>query len=375
MNASTADFRTTDLKPIPIKDTRVSAVAKPITARERFLRAARCLPVDHPPAWIMRQAGRALPEYRILKEKYSFLQLAQNPELAAEVTLQPIRRFRFDAAIIFSDILVIPEAMGVGYKFRETGGVEMEFPICSESDVKNLSVERVVEKLQYVLEAIRLVKTELRGQTALLGFAGSPWTLANYMLDGGSVSHHTKALALFRENRPLFDQLCEKLSQAVSRFLRMQVLSGADAVQIFDSLGGLLPAAEFKAASGVWLRQIVDSLGSVIPVIIFSKGTRDWETLAGTGAQVIGVDYNISLSSAREALGPHFALQGNLDPAYIISDSPEMIAARVEVLLEEMRGQPGYIFNLGHGLRPNSRLENIQAVLETIRATNNSPSF
>jgi uroporphyrinogen decarboxylase len=368
MNASTVDFRKADLNPIPINDTRVSAVAKPFTARERFLRAARCLPVDHPPTWIMRQAGRALPEYRKLKEKYSFLQLAQTPELAAEVTLQPIRRFGFDAAIIFSDILVIPEAMGVGYKFRETGGVEMDFPIRSGADVKNLSVERIVEKLQYVLEAIRLVKNELRGQTALLGFAGSPWTLANYMLDGGSASKHTRALALFRENRPLFDQLCEKLSQAVLQFLRMQLLAGADAVQIFDSLGGIVPAAEFKAASGVWMQQIIASLGSIIPVIVFSKGTRDWQTLTNTGARVIGIDYNVSLSATREALGPNFALQGNLDPAYMVSDSPEMIAARVEVLLEEMRDQAGYIFNLGHGLPPNSRLENIQAVLETIRA-------
>jgi uroporphyrinogen decarboxylase len=369
MNASTADFRKTDQKPLPKSSTRLPAVAKTINARERFLRAARCLPVDHPPAWIMRQAGRALPEYRKLKEKYSFLQLAQTPELAAEVTLQPIRRFGFDAAIIFSDILVIPEAMGVGYKFRETGGVEMEFSIRSESDVKNLSVDHVVEKLQYVLEAIRLAKTELRGQTALLGFAGSPWTLANYMLDGGSTSNHTRALTLFRENRRLFDQLCEKLSQAIVQFLRMQVLAGADAVQIFDSLGGVLPAAEFKVASGVWMQQIIASLGSIIPVIVFSKGTRDWRTLANTGARVIGVDYNVSLSAARDALGPNFALQGNLDPAYMISDSPEMIAARVEVLLEEMRDQPGYIFNLGHGLPPNARLENIQAVLNTIRST------
>jgi uroporphyrinogen-III decarboxylase len=162
-------------------------IEAPVTSRrERLLRALRCEPVDHAPVWMMRQAGRALPEYRKLKERYTFLQLAQTPELAAEVTLQPIRRFGFDAAIIFSDILVIPEAMGVGYKFRETGGVEMDFTIRTAADIERLSVERVVEKLQYVLEAIRLTRKELGQKTGLLGFAGSPWTLANFMLDGGS---------------------------------------------------------------------------------------------------------------------------------------------------------------------------------------------
>jgi len=370
MNAPTVDCQKSERNQILQNATRSATVKKSFTGRERFLRAASCLPVDHPPAWIMRQAGRALPEYRRLKESYSFLQLAQTPELAAEVTLQPIRRFGFDAAIIFSDILVIPEAMGVGYKFRETGGVEMDFPIRSSTDVKNLSVGRVVERLQYVADAIRLVKRELRGQTALLGFAGSPWTLANYMLDGGSTANHSRALFLFRENRALFDQLCEKLSTAVIQFLRMQVMAGVDAVQIFDSLGGILPSSDFKPASGVWIRQIIDALGSAVPVIAFSKGTRDWDTLLDSGARVIGIDYNISLATAREVVGPDIALQGNIHPAFVVNDSPEMISARVEVLLDEMRGQPGYIFNLGHGLPPNARLENIQAVLDTIRTAN-----
>lgn len=339
-----------------------------LNSRERFLRAAHCLPVDRPPAWMMRQAGRALPEYRKLKEKYTFLQLAQTPELAAEVTLQPIRRFGFDAAIIFSDILVIPEAMGVGYNFREAGGVEMDFTIRSQEDVYKLSVDRVVDRLQYVAEALRLVKNELHGETALLGFAGSPWTLANYMLDGGSAHDHKRALALFREDRFLFEELCGKLTDAIISFLRMQIRAGADAVQLFDSLGGIIPGEEFRQASGVWLREIVASLSGTVPIIVFSKGAREWSVLADTDADVIGVDYETTLTAARRGLGDNMALQGNLDPSCMANDTPEQIAARVESLVGEMGDRDGYIFNLGHGLPPNARLENIQAVLDTLRA-------
>lgn len=323
----------------------------------------------------MRQAGRALPEYRKLKENYTFLQLAQTPELAAEVTLQPIRRFRFDAAIIFSDILVIPEAMGVGYTFRETGGVQMDFPIRSSEDVAKLSTNLIADKLQYVTEALRLVKKELNGRTALLGFAGSPWTLANYMLDGGSTHEHTRALALFREDRPLFEELCEKLTSAIITFLQMQIRAGADAVQIFDSLGGLIPPAEFRAASAVWMREIVAALAGQVPVIVFSKGTREWGTLAGTDANVLGVDHDVTLREARAAAGPKVALQGNLHPSSLVEDTPTGIEGRVRALLNEMRGQTGYIFNLGHGLPPNARLENIESVVETVVASANTLAF
>ncbi len=229
---------------------KAARLVSPITRRERLLAALQCRPVDRPPVWLMRQAGRALPEYRKLKEKYTFLQLAQNPELAAEVTLQPIRRFGFDAAIIFSDILVVPEAMGVGYSFRETGGVEMDFKISNSSDIAKLNPQAVAEKLTYVTDAIRLVSHELNGETGLLGFAGSPWTLANFMLDGGSAKEHVGGLKLFRENRAAYETLCDKLTEAVTIFLREQIQAGADAVQIFDSLGGLLPDADFQAAFG-----------------------------------------------------------------------------------------------------------------------------
>jgi uroporphyrinogen decarboxylase len=344
----------------------------PRNARTRFLRACRCLPVDRPPIWMMRQAGRSLPEYRKLKEKHSFLELAQTPELAAEVTLQPIRRFNFDAAIIFSDILVIPEAMGVPYSFRESGGVQMEFQIRSEADIQRLSGDAIAERLHYVTDAIRLVKRELHGRTALLGFAGSPWTLANYMLDGGSAKEHTRGLALFRENRALFEQLCNKLTSAVITFLRMQICAGVDVIQIFDSLGGRLPGADFRAASGVWIREIVAALANEVPTIVFSKGTRQWIDLAHAGTEVVGVDYDVSLTEARAQLGPGIALQGNLDPTHLVTDTPNLIQERVKGLLHEMSGEEGYIFNLGHGVLPNSRLENIEAIVETVRAAGRS---
>ena len=249
---------TTDSPPSPA----IPPQGIPLTARERFRRAARCLSVDRPPVWLMRQAGRALPEYRKLKETYTFVQLVQNPELAVEVTLQPIRRFGFDAAILFSDILVIPEALGQTYHFRETGGVQMDFAVKSAADIAKLSVEQVCERLHYVDKALRMLRKELGDQTALLGFSGSPWTLATFMMEGASVPKYSRALALFQEDRPLYYALAEKLTTAVTAYLRMQIAAGIDGLQIFDSHGGHLPPEDFQEASGRWMKDIVTELRS-----------------------------------------------------------------------------------------------------------------
>ena len=262
------------------------------TSRERFNRAARCLPVDRPPVWLMRQAGRALPEYRKLKETYTFVQLCQNPELAVEVTLQPVRRFGFDAAILFSDILVIPEAMGQTYHFKETGGVQMDFAVTSKADIEKLSVERVVERLSYVDKALRMLRKELGDQTALLGFTGSPWTLATFMMEGASVPKYSRALQLFREDKKTFFGLLEILTAAVTAYLKMQIATGIDALQIFDSHGGHLAPTEFQEASGRWTNEIIAHLGGKVPVINFSLGTHgNWPDLINSGANILGIDW------------------------------------------------------------------------------------
>ena len=339
-----------------------------MTGRHRFLRACFCRPVDHPPIWLMRQAGRALPEYRALKERYSFLELVQTPELATEVTLQPIRRFGFDAAIIFSDILVIPEALGQGYSFREGGGIEMAFTLQSAADISKLEVDAVSERLQYVPQALRRIHAELQQKTALLGFAGSPWTLANFMLEGGSVKDCGKALGLLHHQPAVFHALFEKLTQAVTQFLKMQIAAGVDAVQIFDSHGGLLSAQDFEGASGRWIKEIIAGLGAKVPVIVFSKGThQSWKTLADTGAQVIGIDHGVRLSEVRPHLPAHLAMQGNLDPALLVEATPEAICEETAGLLAQMEGRDGHIFNLGHGLPPAARIENIEALISTVR--------
>ena len=341
--------------------------ASRMNSRERFLRACRCQPVDRPPVWLMRQAGRALPEYRALKQKYTFLELVQNPELAAEVTLQPIRRFGFDAAILFSDILVIAEGLGQPYQFRDRGGIEMEFLLKSTADVDRLQVDAVCERLQYVARALPLIKSALDGRTALLGFAGSPWTLANFMVEGGGVKEYTKAKALFYSDRALFEQLLEKLTQAITLFLQLQIDAGAEAVQIFDSLGGVLSDGDFGAASAVWIQRIVAGLKGRVPVIVFAKGAHgNWAELVETGAQVLGVDWNIRLADVAARLPRQVGVQGNLDP-FLLTTTPEAVARAARRLLTELNGRPGHIFNLGHGVPPNAKLENIEALVQTVK--------
>jgi uroporphyrinogen decarboxylase len=343
-----------------------------LTARERLVRAAHCEPVDRPPVWLMRQAGRALPEYRALKEKFTFLELVQNPELAVEVTLQPIRRFGFDAAILFSDILVIPEALGQKYRFRETGGIEMDFKIQSAADIEKLSVGQVCEQLNYVERALKMVRHELGDHTALIGFSGSPWTLATFMLEGGSAEKFTRAKALFASDKKLFFTLLEKLTAAITAYLQMQIAAGVDAVQIFDSHGGHLPANEFQEASGRWMKEIISNLTLTISrspaTIVFSLGTHgNWDDLISTGANVIGIDWQTSLADARKIIPETIALQGNLSPALLVEATPETVARETKKILETMRGRAGHIFNLGHGLTPGAKLENIAALVETVK--------
>lgn len=338
-----------------------------LTNRQRFLDACRCRAVDRPPVWLMRQAGRALPEYRKLKAKHDFLKLVRTPELAAEVTLQPIRRFDFDAAILFSDILVVAEGLGQGYKFRDGGGIQMNFVLQTSTDIKQLDVSAIPEKLDYIPRALWLVKAGLGEKTALIGFAGSPWTLANFMLEGGSAKEFVRAKNLFHTQPELFSALMEKLTAAVTRLLQMQILAGADVVQIFDSLGGLLPESAFAAASANWMKQIIAGLNNAVPVIVFSKDVHgSWNTLVDTGANVLGIDSGVRLADVRKILPEQIGVQGNLDP-FLLLTAPGKVVAETNRILTEMRGARGHIFNLGHGVPPEAKLENISALVETVK--------
>jgi uroporphyrinogen decarboxylase len=315
----------------------------------------------------MRQAGRALPEYRALKEKYSFLQLVQTPDLAAEVTLQPIRRFGFDAAILFSDILVIAEGLGQRYQFRDGQGIKMDFLLQSKADIDRLEVSAVTERLQYVARALPLIKAALGDRTALIGFAGSPWTLANFMIEGGGIGEYTKAKALFHSEPRLFSRLMDKLTRAITRYLQLQIDAGADALQIFDSLGGALGDGDYGTASAASIKQIVAGLKGQVPVIVFARGVHgNWSDLAATGAQVLGVDWNTRLAEVAARLPAKVGVQGNLDP-FLLRTTPDIVATQTRRILREMRGRPGHIFNLGHGVPPNAKLENIESLVETVR--------
>jgi uroporphyrinogen decarboxylase len=337
-----------------------------MTSRERFLSACACQPLDRPPVWIMRQAGRYLPEYRALKAQSSFLEMVKTPELAAEVTLQPLRRFALDAAIIFSDILVIPEAMGQGYKFRDEGGIAMDFRLENKAQLDRLDVTGVAQRLDYVAQALKRVKTELKGEKALLGFGGSPWTLATYMLEGGSADDFERSKAVFYSDPALFNALLEKLTAALIEYFLMQIRAGADAIQIFDSWGGIIAGQDYEAASLKWIQQIIAALPKDFPVILYAKGTATQLTAqAFSGAKVLGVDWTIDLALARKLVPGNVALQGNLDPV-LMNTTPEIVRREVTKLLKAMGGAPGHIFNLGHGIMPQAKIECVEALVQTV---------
>jgi uroporphyrinogen decarboxylase len=337
-----------------------------MTSRERFLAACACTPLDRPPVWVMRQAGRYLPEYRALKAQHSFVEMVRTPELAAEVTLQPLRRFALDAAIIFSDILVIPEALGQPYKFRDGGGIEMEFRLETRQQLDRLDPVGVQFRLDYVGQALERVKAELRGERALLGFGGSPWTLATYMVEGGSSEDYVRIKELFYTDRPFFDALMEKLTAALIEYFQMQIRAGADAIQLFDSWGGIIAGQDYEAASLRWMRAIIAALPRDFPVILYAKGVNSQLTdLAFSGARVLGIDWTADLSVVRRLVPANIALQGNLDPV-LMNTTPDIVRRETTRLLESLRGAPGHILNLGHGIMPQAKIECMEALVDTV---------
>ncbi len=337
-----------------------------MNSRERFLIACKMGSLDRPPVWVMRQAGRYLPEYRALKEKHSFVEMVKTPEIAAKVTLQPMKRFDLDAAIIFSDILVIPEALGMPYSFREGGGIEMMDRIETAEDVAKLNCHSISEKLQYVGDSLKLTRNQLGMEKALIGFCGSPWTVATYMIEGGSSRDFSLAKSLLDEKPELFHLLLEKLTTSTIDYLYMQIDAGIDVIQIFDSWGGALSKDTFWEVSAQYMKEIVKAVEDKIPVIIFSKGSHDKvNNLKKIGGNVYGVDSSISISQFWDDLGGRFAVQGNLNPDYM-STSPEIVKKEALKILNEFGERNGLIFNLGHGIKPDGKIECMQALVETI---------
>jgi len=294
--------------------------------------------------------------------------MVRTPALAAEVTLQPLRRFSgLDAAILFSDILVIPEALGQGYKFRDEGGIAMEFRLDTRAQIDALAPAAAVpERLAYVADTLALLKTELAGQKMLLGFGGSPWTLATYMVEGGSSEDFERIKLLFYTDRATFDALLEKLTAALIAYFQMQIRAGADAIQIFDSWGGIVAGPDYEAASLQWIRQIVAALPREFPVILYAKGTAPHLTdQAFTGVRVLSVDWTSDLAIVRRTLPANVAVQGNLDPV-LLNTTPAIVRRETARLLESMRGTSGHIFNLGHGIMPQAKLECMSALVDTV---------
>ena len=342
-----------------------------MTSRERFLAACRCEGVDRPPVWLMRQAGRSLPEFRDLREKHSFAEVVHNPELAATVTLQPIERFGFDAAIVFSDIMAVPEAMGMRYELREGEGIVLEHAVKSSDDVLGLESSRdaICERLDYVGKTLGIVRERLGGKTALIGFAGAPWTLACYLAEGGGAkgSAFSKALEMAERRPDVFRLLMEKLADAVASSLAMQIAAGADAVQIFDSWAAVCPSAKYEELSLSWIRAIVAKLPRETPVIVFAKGRSDFaNAFAEAGARVISVDHAANLREVADSLPGNVAVQGNLDPS-ILEGDPANVRNALTTLLESMRGRAGHIVNLGHGVTPAAKLDSIGALVDAVR--------
>lgn len=339
---------------------------------DTLLRALLRQPVDRTPVWMMRQAGRYLPEYRASREKAGdFLTLCKTPELACEVTLQPLRRFPLDAAILFSDILTIPDAMGLGLHFVEGEGPKFRQPLRSAAAIENLGIPDPERDLRYVMDAVRLIRRELDGQVPLIGFAGSPWTLATYMVEGGGGHDFAIIKKMMYDAPEQLHTLLGKLARAVCDYLNAQIKAGVQAVQIFDTWGGVLSPDTYALFSLSYIRQIVAGLirehdGRRVPVIVFTKGGGQWlEAMVGTGCDALGLDWTTDLDDARLRVGSQAALQGNLDPCVLYA-SPEKIREQVAALLADFGPHEGHVFNLGHGILPDVNPDHAAAMITAV---------
>lgn len=338
-----------------------------VPKNDRFLRALRRQPTDRTPVWIMRQAGRYLPEYRALRERAgSFLNLCRTPDYACEAALQPMRRYPLDAAIVFSDILTIPDAMGLGLGFSEGTGPHFERPVRSAADIRALGVPDPHRELRYVSEAVSLLSREIGEQVPVIGFAGSPWTLATYMIEGRGRSEFAHVAELLQSEPDQLDHLLAILAESVALYLEAQIEAGASVVMIFDSWGGILEGEDYVRFSLQPVERIMERLGPVAPRIMFARGGGGQLTEVGkTGCEAIGLDETVSLRAAREEVGRVCALQGNLDPAMLREDAEDLRAA-ARALLEDYGPYPGHVFNLGHGITPDIDPDRLACLIDEV---------
>ncbi|MEM9396783.1 MAG: uroporphyrinogen decarboxylase [Pseudomonadota bacterium] len=339
---------------------------------DRFLRALMREPVDRTPLWMMRQAGRYLPEYRATREQAgSFMDLCMNADLACEVTMQPLRRYPMDAAILFSDILTIPDALGLGLYFETGEGPRFKKTVRTEVDLASLNSIRAEDDLSYVMDAVRTIRRELDGKVPLIGFSGSPWTLATYMVEGGSSKDFARVKTMAYNQPELMHQLLSVLSDAVADYLTAQVHAGAQALQIFDTWGGSLSAAAYREFSLTYMQRIAEKLpreaeGRAVPLIVFTKGGGQWlSSIADCGAQAVGIDWTTDIGRARAAVGDRVALQGNMDPMMLFA-SPKRIREEVGSILAGFGEGSGHIFNLGHGITPGVNPDHVTAFVDAV---------
>ena len=337
-----------------------------------FLKALLKQNIDRTPVWMMRQAGRYLPEYRQVREQAgSFMKLCTNPELACEVTLQPLRRFAFDAAILFSDILTIPDAMGLGLGFTEGEGPKFERPLRTAEDIKKLPIPDPVIELGYVIDAVSLIRKNLQGSVPLIGFSGSPWTLATYMIEGGSSKSFQKVKGLMYNDPALMHILLDKLAQSVASYLNAQIRAGAQAVMLFDTWGGMLASEDYAEFSLYYAKQVRELLiteydGQLIPTILFTKGGGLWlESMADSGYDALGLDWQTDIAKARARVGGKVALQGNMDPVALYAN-PDVITEKVKTVLRKYGQGSGHVFNLGHGILPDINPEHVKAMVDAV---------
>ncbi|MGR9000061.1 MAG: uroporphyrinogen decarboxylase [Gammaproteobacteria bacterium] len=344
-----------------------------VLKNDTFIRALLKQPVDRTPVWMMRQAGRYLPEYRKVREQAgSFLNLCTNPELACEVTMQPLRRFDFDAAILFSDILTIPDAMGLGLYFTEGEGPKFKYPVKTAADVKKLPIPDPATDLRYVLDAVRLIRKTLQGSVPLIGFSGSPWTLATYMVEGGSSKSFQKVKGLMYEQPQLLHIMLDKLAKSVAAYLNAQIEAGAQAVMLFDTWGGMLTSEDYVEFSLYYARQVrsllkTDVTGQQqIPAILFTKGGGLWlEAMTDAGYDALGLDWQTDIQKARARVGDMVALQGNMDPVALYAQ-PEIITEKVKTILHKYGSGSGHVFNLGHGILPDINPDHVKAMVDAV---------